>query len=124
MKNKGQYGQSYEGFFTDKNNKLSYHLMLETIENIIYDYPVNNPNLKLNKILDKNFNRSRDKNIVHSEYQVLLDSKELILVSDYDDREKDTYDKSLNITFIDGIDIEVSEDVAIFDGEFDFSLIA
>ena len=104
-RNKSKYGQSFEGFFINKDGSLNYLEMLKTIDNII-----NQGLMSINKILDKDMNRHRNKYTFHPEKELynFMKVTELLNVNDYETLE------SIENEILESLN---GENVVYFDGE-------
>ena len=62
-RNKRRYGQTYEGYFINKDGTLNFNEMIKTLDEII-----SSGAMSINKVLDKHINRTRNEQLmIHPE---------------------------------------------------------
>ncbi|MDJ0716920.1 MAG: hypothetical protein QNJ54_22340 [Prochloraceae cyanobacterium] len=85
-RNKRYYNQSYEGYFINNDGTLNFQDMIETIDRIIASGATS-----INKVLDKDRHRTRNKDINHPESRSYLHIKrDLFNLSSNDDNSLDS----------------------------------
>ncbi|MDJ0716900.1 MAG: hypothetical protein QNJ54_22240 [Prochloraceae cyanobacterium] len=128
-RNKRYYNQSYEGYFINDNGFLNFQEMIETVDRIIA-----NGATSINKVLDENRNRTRNKDINHPESRSYLHIKRVLfnLTSDDDNSlDSDFYDHQLLIDEEDYVyslddysqdEVNLISEGVVFEGELEDDL--